>query len=84
MLATARRRYSRANPFRDGNLSTLTCRQVFNLARNNDPIATAVVSDIVEMPGTGIVNLCNTLGPDKILRFAQTSLGKSGRLYGGS
>lgn len=58
--------------FREGketllNKEDLTCKDVFDFAKNGDKVAMEVVEDMTEKLAIGCADICNTLNPDLLL-----------------
>lgn len=49
------------------NKEDLTCKDVFDFAKNGDKVALDVVSDMSEKLARGAASICNTLNPDLLL-----------------
>lgn len=49
------------------NKDDLTCKDVFDFAKNGDKIALDVVNDMSEKLARGAASICNTLNPDLLL-----------------
>ena len=49
------------------NETSLSCREIFELSYNNDPVAVRVISENAEMIGVGLANLITIFAPEIIV-----------------